>query len=619
MSATPLRAAGLPGLILSAALSLALTAPAQGQDPSGEQVFNDFCAACHVNLQAQDGKIPSVDSLRRLHPNAILRTLTDGAMRLQGDALQPAQRIAVAEYLGGGPVLEQALSFTQGMCESLPPLTSPAADATWSGWSKDAGNTRFTADTGGITRSNVAQLKLKWAFGIPDVTQARAQPAVWGDRIFVGSQAGVVFALDTNSGCTYWSFKTEGGVRSAISVAELDIDGAPRTVVFFNDLRAMAYAVDAETGELLWSKKVDEHPSAIATGALKYHDGKLYVPMSGLPEEALANHNNDYECCSFRGSVTALDARNGRELWKTYALPEPQLVRRLSDGRGLYGPAGAAIWNTPTIDTKRGLLYITTGNAYVEPPSSTSNAVLALDLESGQIRWVNQVLENDIWSGGCEPDLGGNTGNEGCFQPVGPDFDFSASVVLTTMANGKDILVATQKSGLGFAFDPDDGGRTLWTYRWGVGAAAGGVYGASSDGERAYFAVADQRTERPGGLHGVDLASGERVWFTPPADLLCAAGPGCGPAQSAAVTSIPGVVFSGSMDGGLRAYDSETGEIIWTFNANRRFDTVNGVEANGGSLDAAGPVLAGGMLFVPAGNGGPFGSPGNVLLAFSLE
>jgi len=614
MTASKFLAVGLFSLA-----NLALLPASQAQSPTGEQIFADNCSACHVQLQAQDAKIPSEATLRRLNANAILRSLTDGAMRLQGDFLNHADRVAVSEYLSGGSVVEQPMSFSQGMCESLPPIDPPAAGTVWSGWSQDAGNSRFTAETGGIDKGNVAQLKLKWAFGIPDVTQARAQPAVWGDRLFVGSQGGVVFALNALSGCTYWSFRTEGGVRSAISVAELPVAGDMRTLVFFNDLRATAYAVDAETGALVWSRKVDEHPSAIATGALKYHEGKLYVPMSGLPEEALANHNNDYECCSFRGSVTALDATNGNELWKTYMLPEPELVRTLPDGRALRGPAGAAIWNTPTIDSKRGLLYVTTGNSYVEPPSSTSNAALALDLATGQIRWVNQVLENDIWSGGCEPGLGGSTDNAGCFQPVGPDFDFSASVVLATLPDGKDILVATQKSGLGFAFDPDDGGRTLWTYRWGVGAAAGGVYGTSTDGERAYFAVADQRTEQPGGLHGVDLATGERVWFTPPADLLCAQGPSCGPAQSAAVTSIPGVVFSGSMDGGLRAYDSGNGEILWTFNANRAFETVNGVAATGGSLDAQGPVIANGMLYVSAGNGGPFGSAGNVLLAFSLE
>jgi polyvinyl alcohol dehydrogenase (cytochrome) len=606
-------------LLVSCLLTLPTIPGALAQAPAGEEVFNSTCATCHVQLQAQDEKMPGLDALRRMNGLAILRTLTEGVMRLQGDMLTAEQRIAVSQYLSGSPIIEQPVNFTRGMCESLPPISTPAANMIWSGWGKDEGNSRFISDTGGINRGNVNQLQLKWAFGIPDVTSVRAQPAIYGDRLFVGSMNGVVFSLNAESGCTYWSFKTQGGVRSAISVAEIEVDGATRTAVFFNDQRAMAYAVDAESGEEIWSVKVDDHPSAIATAALKYHDGKIFVPMSGLPEEALANHNNDYQCCSFRGSVTALDAATGSQLWKTWTLPEPAYVRTLDDGRELWGPAGVAVWNSPSIDSKRGLIYFTTGNAYVEPPAPTSNALIALDLETGQLRWVNQVLEADIWSGGCEPGLGGNPDNEGCFDPVGPDFDFSASPVLTTLPNGKDLIIATKKSGEGFAFDPDDNGRLLWTYRWGVGAAAGGVYGTAVDGERAYFAVADQWTERPGGLHGVDLASGERVWFTPPADLLCGTGPGCSPAMSAAVTAIPGVVFAGSADGGLRAYDSISGEIIWTYNTNRNFDTVNGVTANGGSLDGPGAVIVNGMLYVTAGNGGPFGTPGNVLLAFALE
>lgn len=604
-------------ILATGLLYLSLVPGGTAQTVDGEEVFNSTCANCHVQLQ--DEKIPRVETLQQMNANAILRTLTDGAMRLQGDLLSAGQRTAVAEFLSGGKIIEQALSFSQGMCENLPPIATPAAGTVWSGWGKDEGNTRFTSDTGGIDKTNVASLKLKWAFGIPDVTSARAQPAVYGDRLFVGSLNGVVFALNAETGCTYWSFKTQGGVRSAISVAEVPIDGVLKTVAFFSDLRAVAYAVDAETGALIWSVKVDEHTAAQGTGALKYFDGKVFVPLAGLPEEALANGNADYQCCSFRGSVSALNASTGEKIWQTYVLPEPTLVRVLDNGKELHGPAGGAVWNTPSIDSKRGLLYFATGNAYVEPPASTSNAIIALDIESGQIRWVNQTLGADIWSGGCETGLGGNPSNPGCFNPVGPDFDFSASPVLTTMANGKDIIVATQKSGQGFAFDPDDGGRLLWTYQWGVGAAAGGVYGASTDGERAYFAVADQRTEKPGGVHGVDLATGDRVWFTPPADLLCSGGPGCGPAQSGAVTSIPGVLFSGSMDGGLRAYDSATGKIIWTYNTSQNYPTVNGITATGGSLDGAGPIIVNGMLYVTAGNGGPFGSPGNVLLAFSLE
>ena len=231
--------------------------------------------------------------------------------------------------------------------------------------------------------------------------------------------------------------------------------------------------------------------------------------------------------------------------------------------------AGASVWNTPTVDAKRRLLYFTTGKT----------------------RWVTQVLEGDIWSGGCEPTLGGRPDNPGCADPVGPDFDFAASPVLTTVG-GKDYLIATQKSGLGFAFDPDNG-KQLWSYRWGEGAAAGGVYGTATDGER--------------------------VWFTPPGDLLCNAGPSCTPVQAAAVTAIPGVVFSGSWDGGLRAHDSKTGEILWVLDTNKEFPAVNGVKANGGSMDGAGPIIVNGMLYVVAGNGGPLGSAGNVVLAFALE
>jgi polyvinyl alcohol dehydrogenase (cytochrome) len=199
---------------------------------------------------------------------------------------------------------------------------------------------------------------------------------------------------------------------------------------------------------------------------------------------------------------------------------------------------------------------------------------------------------------------------------VGPDFDFSASPVLATMPDGRQMIAATQKSGLAYGLDPEDGGKLLWTFRWGKGSGIGGVWGAASDGQRAFFAVADVGSEQAGGVHAVDLLTGEPEWFAPPQDLLCAAGPGCSAVQSAALTAIPGAVFSGGQDGGMRAYDSETGALIWTFDANREFETVNGVAGNGGSFDGPGPVVADGMVFMTSGNGGFVGRPGNVLLAF---
>jgi polyvinyl alcohol dehydrogenase (cytochrome) len=603
-------------LLALGAFSLASSIALAAQAPSGQDTFDAVCATCHKQQVVE--KIPSVGMLRQMSPNAVLRSLTDGAMRIQGNSLSAEQRVAVAEYVGGGKVIDHPVNFTTGMCEKIPALDAAKASTIWSGWGVDEKNSRYQPNTGGITAATVGKLKLKWAFGVPGVTSQRAQPAVYGNRLFVGSQNGVMFALDAKSGCTYWSYKTEAGVRSAASVADITVNGKKTTAVLFSDLKAFAYAINAETGALIWKTKAEDHAAAMGTAALKYYDGRVYVPTSGLGEESAANGRSAYVCCSYRGTVTALDANTGKQVWKIYTLPEPQLVRMLSNGKELRGPAGGSVWNTPTVDAKRRLLYFTTGNAFVEPKAGTTNAVMAVELDTGKTRWVTQVLEGDIWSGGCEPTLGGRPDNPGCADPVGPDFDFAASPVLTTVG-GKDYLIATQKSGLGFAFDPDNNGKQLWSYRWGEGAAAGGVYGTATDGERAYFAVASNRTKAPGGIHGVDIKTGQRVWFTPPGDLLCKAGPSCTAVQAAAVTAIPGVVFSGSWDGGLRAYDSKTGKILWVLDTNKEFPAVNGVKATGGSIDGAGPIIVNGMLYVVAGNGGPFGSAGNVLLAFALE
>jgi polyvinyl alcohol dehydrogenase (cytochrome) len=329
----------------------------------------------------------------------------------------------------------------------------------------------------------------------------------------------------------------------------------------------------------------------------------------------------DYECCTFRGAVSALDASTGDLVWKSYMMPEPQRRGTSSTGKPLWGPAGAAIWSSPTVDPKRGLIYVATGNAYADPPQVTSNAIIALDIDTGNIRWVNQLQPGDIWIMGCDPQTGGANagGNPNCPEKVGPDFDFSASPALTTLDNGKDVIVVTQKSGVGYMLDPDDNGATVWEYRWGQGSPVGGVWGTTTDGDVAYFAVADQFTSNPGGLHAVDLETGEREWFAAPQPPLCDSGKGCSAAQSAALTSVPGAVISGGADGGVRAYAKSNGRIIWTFDTNTDFVTVNGVPAHGGSMDGPGPVVAGDMLFVTAGNGGIVGMPGNVLLAFTID
>ncbi|HEU4620264.1 MAG TPA: PQQ-binding-like beta-propeller repeat protein [Gammaproteobacteria bacterium] len=588
------------------------------QAPDGKSVFDGQCAACHAN--PTDKQIPNPEQLAAYAPDAIVASLTEGFMKIQGQRLTPEERRAVAEYLTGRAVAQAPAEFTEGLCGRAPPLPTLRPGQLWNGWGPDVTNTRFQKDTGGLNAADVPNLELKWAFGIPGATQSRAQPAVVGGRVFMGSPSGAIYALDAETGCTYWTFKARAGVRTAISVGPVEVNGRMSYAIYFADAEARAYAVDAASGALLWSRKVDEHPAARATGAPVLYAGRLYVPVSGVSEETAASMP-DYECCTFRGSLSALDASTGEVVWKTYTVDEPKPRGKSTSGKQLWGPAGVPIWSTPTVDAKRGLLYAATGNAYADPPPKTSDAVIAFSIETGAIEWVNQLAPGDVWILGCDPQSrGGNPSaaeNPNCPDDVGPDFDFSASPALVTAPDGRDLLVVTQKSGLGYALDPEQRGKTVWQYRWGKGAPIGGVWGVATDGERVYFGVADQMTAAPGGLHAVDLVSGKRIWYQPPQPLLCKAGPGCSAAQSAAVTAIPGVVFSGSADGGMRAYDAATGKIVWTYDTNRSFDTVNGVEARGASMDGPGPVVAGGMLYVTAGNGGFVGRPGNVLLAFA--
>jgi polyvinyl alcohol dehydrogenase (cytochrome) len=448
-------------------------------------------------------------------------------------------------------------------------------------------------------------LTLKWTFGFPDASVAWAQPTIAGGRLFVGSQNGTVYALDAQTGCIQWTFDAAGGVRTAIAVAP--------PMVFFGDTAANAYALNAETGQPVWVKKVDEHAFARITGSPTLYDGRLYVPVSSYEEAQGADAQ--YPCCTFRGSVVALDARSGNVEWKTYMIADAAQRRGTSAaGVALWGPSGSAIWSAPTVDVSRRALYVATGNTYSGPPQTSSDAVVALDLATGSIRWMRQVTPNDIYVSGCR------SGNPNCPDVNGPDLDFGSPPMLTRGAGGKDLIVIGQKSGIGFAMDPDKKGEVVWQYRAGQGGLLGGIeWGGAVDDQHAYFAVSDITGPQPGGLHAVNLANGERAWFAQPAKPSCGSGRGCNAAQSAAVTAIPGAVFSGSNDGSLRAYSTADGSIVWEFDSNRDFTSVNGVPAKGASMIGPGPVVAGGMVFVSSGYGAFGGRPGNVLLAFGLE
>ncbi len=391
--------------------------------------------------------------------------------------------------------------------------------------------------------------------------------------------------------------------------------------MFFGDLLANAYAVNAITGALIWKTRVEDHLAAVITGAPTLYSGVLYVPVSSMEE--VTGSQPSYQCCTFRGSVVALDIATGRQIWKGYTIPEaPRPTKRNATGTQLYGPSGAGVWSAPTIDVQRQVLYVATGDNYSDPPSETSDAILAFELATGRLLWHRQVTANDAYITSC---LVGDSTN--CPESNGPDHDFGQSPILVTMRSGQRVLVAGQKSGVVHALDPDQEGKILWQTRVGKGGPLGGImWGSAADQDHVYVANSDVRftdgyqaldPNAGGGLFALDLATGKISMQVPP--VPCGSRSRCSPALSAAVTAIPGVVFSGGVSGYLRAYATDDARLLWEVDTARDYPIVNGVSSHGGAMDGPGPTIVDGMLYVNSGYTQWGGLPGNVLLAFEVK
>jgi polyvinyl alcohol dehydrogenase (cytochrome) len=590
----------------------------------GATLYQNQCATCHENSAQTRAPAPAI--LRAMLPENIVLALGTGLMKEQGASLTADEKRAVAEFLTGKKIGAQASQPNAVMCADTKAAFAPS-DKDWNGWGQDLSNTRFQpAERAGLTAAQVPKLKLKWSFAFPNTLVANGQPTVVGGRIFVTSANRTIYSLDAKTGCQYWTFTPDGPSRTAITVKALP--GAPqRYAAYFGDGRGNAYAVDASTGELIWKVHLDAHPQERVVGAPVYYDGRLYVPMVASEEGPAMNPA--YQCCSARGGIAALDATTGQRIWKTYTIAEePHPTGKNSVGTQLWGPSGASIWSAPTIDAKRRIIYAGTGDNFSDPGTDTSDAVLAFDMETGKILWHQQFTANDVYNMACNGPNGAS-----CPPKTGPDADIGSSPILVTLPNGKRVLLVGQKSGVAHGIDPDDNGKVLWETRVGHGDKLGGIqWGSASDGRNMYVAVSDVHLfvevaspgTRPvidpkvgGGLFALDAATGKRVWAAAPPS--CGDRPKCSPAQSAAVSAIPGVVFSGSVDGHLRGYSTTDGTVVWDFDTTQAFKTVNGVTTNGGSMDGPGPTISGGMVFVSSGYGGWGGTPGNVLLAFSVD
>jgi polyvinyl alcohol dehydrogenase (cytochrome) len=576
----------------------------------GQILFKAKCASCHD--PAVD-RAPNINSLALHFPDDIVVALKTGVMQPMAQDLSDADIRAIATFLTAGGSTEQA--GDPPACTSSPKFGLLGHG--WNGWSIDARNSRFQPDPG-ISSADVPRLKVKWSM---TYTGGRyGQPTVVGGRLFLTSSSGRIYSLDAKTGCMHWRFDADAGVRTTPAIAQLKGSSGSGFVMFFGDFQRNVYALDAASGKLQWKVNVEQHPRAVLTGAPVLYQGLLYVPLSSWEETA--GGVGSYGCCTARGGLAALDAKDGRVVWKTYAIEQaPQPTVKNSAGTQMYGPAGAAVWSAPTIDAKRRVVYIGSGDSYTDVKENGSDAIIALDLASGKVKWRNQVTQSDSFLMGC---YRGGTAN--CPSVMGPDHDFGASPILFTLRNGKDIILAGQKSGVAFGMDPDQDGKTIWHNKVGNGGALGGIeWGMAADQKRLYVAVADVGIPPPkgkAGLFALDPASGEQLWFTAAPKVACSFGGGCLNAQSAAPTVIPGLVLATTMDGHLRAYSVSDGMIVWDFDtAAQKYQTINGVQdQSGGSLDVAGPTVAGGMMYLMSGYAGPLGGkPNNVLLVFSVD
>jgi polyvinyl alcohol dehydrogenase (cytochrome) len=594
----------------------------------GKAIYDRACAACHDH--PQETRSPSFDTLKGMRYGSIHFALTEGKMQVQGASLTADDRSNLIDFLVGRATVDDRW-IAKMMCLADGRSVDLSAAPTVAGFGFDKQNHRnLTRAQAGLAKADFRNLELAWALAVPRATTVRAQSAVVGSTLFMPlAESPQMVALDTSGSgkpCFKWVYQTDVPLRTGVAYGTIPASG--RKVLAFADVATYVHVIDAATGEPIWRTRVGMWGLSNTTGTPAIHGDRVYMPLSA--SEINAGGDDKHECCKTHGAVIALDVTTGSKIWTTHTMEDAKPVRDRGDGQMMWGPSGAPIWNSPSIDEKRGVLYVGTGEATSAPAAKTTDAILAIDLADGRIRWSFQATQNDIFLTGCMNRRDGlNCPKQGQFL----DVDFGASTILVNRPNGKDIVLAGQKSGTLWALDPDANGKVLWRRDFGKGSPIGGIHwGIAYDGERVFAPIhhfpgpdGKDPNQTPG-LHAVKVDTGEVVWsFESKPDCTgdrpkrvnnCQGTIGL----SGAPTVIDGAVIQGSVDGYLRVFDAATGEILFKYDTARAYETVSGVPGKGGAIDNASIVATNGYVFVNSGYGLLGGqTPGNVFLAFRVK
>ena len=578
-------------------------------NPKYAEIFNNNCVSCHSGGVP---RAPHLTTFQVMSADYILSTL-NGVMSAQAEGLTDIEKIGISEYITGGKVSSSLPE--PNFCKSKNEPIVLVEENSYKEWGYDKENSRYTKSN--LNSQNAKKLKLKWVFTYPSASRARSQPSISGNTIFVGGQNLYLYALDRETGCVRWRTKVDGEIRSAPAIYFSE----KGNFIFAGDYEGNVYKINPYNGEKIWVKSLRYHPRVILTGSLRVDKDVVYVPLSS--REWADGADPEYQCCSFRGGIMALSVSNGNELWTSYSIPLPPKGTGKFNNMGIeiLAPSGVPVWNSPTFDIAKNLIYYGTGEAYSSPAAETSDSVIAINKLNGDIEWVYQAESGDAWNMGCFVEADAN-----CPEQDGPDWDFGASVVLANI-DGKSVLFAGRKSGHVYGLDPDNEGKPLWVKRIGKGGFAGGVHwGMATDNKSIFAAVADTNfiNKFPGpatpGIYSLDGMSGKLNWkFTPIDRCPESTKPACDIGISAALTATNDLVIGGGFDGWLYVLNKNTGELIWEFNTAVDFSAFTSLPSHGGSIESDGPVVLDNNIFINSGYqyGGRLG--GNVLLNFEIS